>query len=865
MALNKVAPPTDDVIDILSPTDSREVSMGVKMEAMSHIVARLTDLYTDPISATVREVVSNATDASVQIPKALRQPIEITSPSTFKPSLTVRDRGVGMTTQIVEDIYSQYGGSTKEKDFSQIGAFGLGAKSPLSYCTEFSVSTTRDGVTTDFLVSRKTEGNVTKILSVRETDEESGTVVTIPVRMQDRARFDAALDSYRNYSFDVPVSIDGVVRNGNENYLNFDSIVLDEESGTTGRVWVHKDALPNLLQKAYGVRSRYGYSDSVNIRYSLSGWIYEPPQSTNEHGNRRYYGNSRYDVIVELKPGIVDFSSSRDQITDNDRSAALVGTVQKLIDSGSEYLVDNVLESYRRLDTTDSLNFISSIRDVISVEGDTVHFGDKATSTTTRKIEDFATEAGFNPLELVSKRHETNITAVIDLSDYTLYENGESKSFFSIVENWTRQSYDNKDNIAEKNRRILERVTEKIQDISFVDFFASMHFWSSSVVNSPTLIVTGVDDNNIVKLNRNRAVVARDLYPSYWALYTSLDSIPQDQVDVVNNIRNTPVEFISADDLIAKAVEYRRERSKLNSVNKDDANVHIRKLKDETLEMTAVDLVKGLDKHITSVSTTIQDIIDEDGIIVLHDNRSDLVAPLIGASNSGITITERPIYFASKYDLKASHFAILKDYEGTVASSKWSYNCKAATEISQNRVYSGIILKEEVAAMSAELAVGTYFSANYRQFTNPFLDALSEVTTDEAHLKTLKLIADSEKVQTASYRFRAVFDRDTLAMRLGQDQATRIYAFTDFVSGVISGRNLESNIAAVVVRSNSKIELTDIVKPILSSLIGKYEDSIEQVIANQKAAEDAEKAKLEAVESTEEESVTESELKTVAA
>ena len=43
------------------------------------------------------------------------------------------------TEEEVQEIYSRYGASTKTDDLDQIGAYGLGAKSPLAYGNEFTV------------------------------------------------------------------------------------------------------------------------------------------------------------------------------------------------------------------------------------------------------------------------------------------------------------------------------------------------------------------------------------------------------------------------------------------------------------------------------------------------------------------------------------------------------------------------------------------------------------------------------------------------------------------------------------------------------------------------------------------------------
>ena len=154
MTLDKTNARDDkDIVEILNPnTKIDEVQMGINENALGVILDLLTDLYENPIEATVREVVSNAVDASVAA--NTKKTIKITLPTSLRSTFTVQDFGTGMSIETIKNVYSQYGVSSKRDDFSQIGAFGLGAKAPLAYCSEFNVVTTHKGITTSFTISR---------------------------------------------------------------------------------------------------------------------------------------------------------------------------------------------------------------------------------------------------------------------------------------------------------------------------------------------------------------------------------------------------------------------------------------------------------------------------------------------------------------------------------------------------------------------------------------------------------------------------------------------------------------------------------------------------------------------------------------
>lgn len=321
-----------------SSTGRRAVPMGIKTGGMRHIINRLTDFYTDPILGMVREVLSNAIDAT-KAAGGTPAAIEVNTPSVYNHFFKVTDHGTGMTTKQLEEDYAQYGSEGKSSALDQIGEFGLGAKSPLAYATEFSVETTRDGVTTWATIARTDEGPILYLDTEREscTGKPNGTTVTIPVQPshEDLARFSQVMDSYRHLNFDVPMDINGERYFGNPNYIELGSLTLEEGRGITGRVWVNRRDLVGLL-------SMWFCDDPINpadIGYVLSGYMYHAPGASWTRGEPS--------LLVELKPRVVDFVSSRDGIVANGRFARLEQLVHGYLDprrpSLSRAILDRVL------------------------------------------------------------------------------------------------------------------------------------------------------------------------------------------------------------------------------------------------------------------------------------------------------------------------------------------------------------------------------------------------------------------------------------------------------------------------------------------------------------------------------------------
>lgn len=848
MALSKATTSDSDVINIFEAEGAREVVMGVKKEKFALILNHLIDTYTKPKEATVREVVSNATDATVLLPVSERRPIEITSPSTFKPAFTVRDYGVGMSPETAEHIYLQFGGTTKESDFSQIGSKGLGAKAPLSYCSEFSVSTTRDGITTDILVYRNSEGPGAKILGSRKTDEPNGTVVTIPVRMEDRADFVAALEPYRKYSFDAEISIDGVIGSNTEDFINFDQIILDEESNTEGRVWINKNSMTRLFKNAFvKSNSGYGYRDSVSTRYSLSGWIYSDPDGAGESYSYSRRNENNYDVIIELKPGIVDFSTSRDEITKNDRSKALSEISSAAITRNPEYIYKNLMQRYSTFTDKEAYAFASELIELIDptkTDLKTVHLG-RDTVKMSFEVDEFTTATGFNPFELILNRHEKNVLAIVGYGSgsYSVFQDGlpdareellktrpEMKMFYRS-ESW---SAGGDRRVGTINSHIVDLVTDGERKESFVDYMAE-GLRSRGYGRRKFHVVTSVDEKSIKKINARRKVLADKIFNQEIAFFTNLDSLPQDQIDLIEKFTDEKINFITADELIEKANDIRKEIAKLNPAsNKAEELISLTKAETDKAT-TKAEVVKKVTHGGSSAQITLDDLIAADAILLIGDRRHHHNT-LIGAANAGMKIVGRDIYtMGYGANFKAAHYEKLKNYSGAIVSKDWSYNSAAFNHIAATRAYSEVALNEEIEGMSHEKVVSMYLLSKSRNCGNPFLKFLETSTTEDADNEIFSLITKAAKLEEYP-AFSPDFLLKVLTKNLGEEKARKVRAFIEASSKFRSGSFSDLTVLSLMRFSGSILPGESMAIAARDVFIERYRTTLEQILADEAAA-----------------------------
>lgn len=168
-------------IEVTGTLQGEKVGMSIKQDALAHIMSVLTDLYSDPELAVVREYSTNGFDAHVEAGVSL--PVEVTTPSNMSPYFKVRDFGNGLNAEDIREIYSQYGASTKRGSDDVVGMLGLGCKSALTYTDQFTLTGIKDGIATEVAISRDADGaGSMTIVATYATDDASGVEVVVPVK-----------------------------------------------------------------------------------------------------------------------------------------------------------------------------------------------------------------------------------------------------------------------------------------------------------------------------------------------------------------------------------------------------------------------------------------------------------------------------------------------------------------------------------------------------------------------------------------------------------------------------------------------------------------------------------------------------------
>lgn len=141
-------------------------------------------LYSDKIMAVCREIMCNAWDAHI-VSNKTNVPIFIDINDT---SVSFRDFGEGIPKERMQEVYFQYGNSSKTQDVNQTGGFGLGSKAPFAYSDTFTVISRNNGIESKYKLiksGRYEDGNPEMIEIYSKPTLESGLEVILDIKPTD--------------------------------------------------------------------------------------------------------------------------------------------------------------------------------------------------------------------------------------------------------------------------------------------------------------------------------------------------------------------------------------------------------------------------------------------------------------------------------------------------------------------------------------------------------------------------------------------------------------------------------------------------------------------------------------------------------
>lgn len=136
-------------------------------------------LYSNPILAVVRELLTNAYD-SHKAANNIHIPIDVHFPDYLDKNFTIRDYGTGLCKEDIMEMYTTFFSSTKSDTNDFTGCFGLGSKTPFSYVPAFSINSYWNGTKYYFAAVKKDGYPNIYCIREEETTEPNGLEIIIP-------------------------------------------------------------------------------------------------------------------------------------------------------------------------------------------------------------------------------------------------------------------------------------------------------------------------------------------------------------------------------------------------------------------------------------------------------------------------------------------------------------------------------------------------------------------------------------------------------------------------------------------------------------------------------------------------------------
>ena len=295
---------TDRTVTRVASEPKQTTNLSIDESALTHIMSVLTDMYSDPMLAVIREYASNARDS--HLAAGVTEPIQVSLPTQFRPFYTVEDKGVGMTVDGLLNIYAKYGTSTKRDNDVESGMLGLGCKSALTYTDQFTVLATKDGVRASAVISRNEDGSASMdITDTVTTDEPNGFKVIIPVNSDDIQRFCERAKRFFGFWSEGSALVDG------------EEITVEKDIVINDDIFLTKS-----LDSDFVVMGEIGY----NVGNRIAGY------------------RNGYHAVARVKMGAVNFPPNRETLSYTDRTNKVLEALAETVEEGLPKAITRMVE-----------------------------------------------------------------------------------------------------------------------------------------------------------------------------------------------------------------------------------------------------------------------------------------------------------------------------------------------------------------------------------------------------------------------------------------------------------------------------------------------------------------------------------------
>ena len=301
-------------------------SFGIAVNAKMFRVLSDT-MYTNKIGSIVRELSSNALDGHTKAGTP-EVPFTIHVPNVLEPWFSVKDTGVGMSDEDIRTVYTTYGSSTKDQSNNEVGAFGLGAKTPFAYTDQFTITSIHAGVSRTYVAVIADDGMpVLNMQAEAPTTEPNGVEVTIAVERDDIRAFNNEIQTQLKF-----FKVKPVLTNNMEELEWKDiseRIEYDDELAT-----IYDGSYSAPIQKMYVIQGGVGYPINISNLGNLD-------KNVSDFAKGLEYAG----VLMEFPIGDISVTASRESISYEPKT---IDTIVKRITAIATKITSEIAATIRK-------------------------------------------------------------------------------------------------------------------------------------------------------------------------------------------------------------------------------------------------------------------------------------------------------------------------------------------------------------------------------------------------------------------------------------------------------------------------------------------------------------------------------------
>lgn len=331
MIINNGKQETAEVIGAVDTSNS----MRMNLNAQSYELL-LSNLYSDPLGSTIRELCTNAVEAN-QASGTTRK-VVIQLPNALSTDLIIKDYGTGLNDKEIDKYLNCLFSSSKGESNDSMGGFGLGSKSPLALVDTFFLSSVKDGVQYDYMWIKERGQIPTPIFQGSDTvTADNGITITVPLGSSSKIPL-------HNLSSHVKQAVNRQLFGFKDLVRVVDdaSVPYDQMKDITDRIITWKPILdlPSITfferteDPNRNNNNHYGYGrnnyNQLFIRIGTVVYRYNAADSLDFSWMQNFIKNAREFVItINVPIGTLDIPMSREEVNTTSDNLAVINKILK--------------------------------------------------------------------------------------------------------------------------------------------------------------------------------------------------------------------------------------------------------------------------------------------------------------------------------------------------------------------------------------------------------------------------------------------------------------------------------------------------------------------------------------------------------